>query len=58
MKSPNFENCQIGLCKSGNIEKVSEAFASWVGKASIDLVGLSFRTFFLSLQSSWEYYAA
>ena len=55
MKSPNFENCQIGLCKSGNIEKVSEAFASWVGKASADLIGLSFRSFFLSLQNSWEF---
>ena len=54
MKSPNFENCQIGLSKKGKIEKVSESFASWVGKASKDLVGENFRTFFISLEKSWE----
>ena len=53
MKSPNFENCQVGLSKDGRIEKVSDAFASWVGKAPIDLVGESFRPFFLSLEKSW-----
>lgn len=54
MKSPNFENCQIGLSKKGKIDKVSESFASWVGKASKDLVGENFRTFFISLEKSWE----
>ena len=54
MKSPSFENCQIGLCKNGKIEKVSEAFASWVGKAPTDLIGLDFRALFLSLQQSWN----
>jgi len=54
VKSPSFENCQIGLCKNGKIEKVSEAFASWVGKAPTDLIGLDFRVLFLSLQQSWN----
>ena len=53
MKSPNFENCQVGLNKSGKIEKVSNAFASWVGKASGALIGENFRPFFLSLEKSW-----
>lgn len=53
MKSPNFENCQIGLSKDGKIEKVSNAFASWVGKATGDLKGENFRPFFLSLEKSW-----
>ena len=53
MKSPNFENCQVGLSKDGKIEKVSDAFASWVGKASRDLIGENFRPFFLSLEKSW-----
>ena len=52
MKSPNFENCQIGLSKKGKIDKVSESFASWVGKASKDLVGENFRTFFVSLEKA------
>jgi signal transduction histidine kinase len=54
VKSPNFENCQVGLGKDGRIEKVSDAFASWVGKAPIDLIGESFRPFFLSLEKSWS----
>ena len=53
VKSPNFENCQVGLSKDGKIEKVSHAFASWVGKASKDLIGENFRPFFLSLEKSW-----
>lgn len=53
MKSPNFENCQVGLTRDGKIEKVSDAFASWVGKASKDLIGENFRPFFLSLERSW-----
>ena len=54
MKSPNFENCQIGLCKSGKIQKVSEKFASWVGQSSRELIGQNFRSLFLSLQKSWN----
>ena len=54
MKSPNFENCQVGLDKNGSIEKVSNSFASWVGKAPQDLIGENFRSFFLSLEKSWE----
>ena len=53
MKSPNFENCQVGLTRDGKIEKVSDAFASGVGKASKDLIGGNFRPFFLSLERSW-----
>ena len=53
MKSPNFENCQVGLSKDGKIEKVSSAFASWVGKGASDLIGENFRPFFLSLENSW-----
>ena len=54
MKSPNFENCQVGLDKNGAIVKVSDAFSSWVGKGGDELKGLNFRTFFLSLEKSWE----
>ncbi len=54
MKSPNFENCQVGLSNDGKIEKVSDAFASWVGKAALDLNGENFRPFFLSLEKSWS----
>ena len=53
VKSPNFENCQVGLSHTGKIEKVSNAFASWVGKAPNDLIGENFRPFFLSLEKSW-----
>jgi two-component system cell cycle sensor histidine kinase/response regulator CckA len=53
LKSPNFENCQVGLTKEGKIEKVSNAFASWVGKGANDLIGENFRPFFLSLEKSW-----
>ena len=55
MKSPNFENCQIGLDGKGLIVKVSEAFSSWVGKGGEELIGQHFRTFFLSLEKSWEF---
>ena len=55
MKSPNFENCQIGLDSKGLIAKVSEAFSSWVGKGGEELMGQHFRTFFLSLEKSWEF---
>ena len=53
MKPPNFENCQVGLTQDGKIEKISNAFGSWVGKASKDLIGENFRPFFLSLEKSW-----
>ena len=53
MKSPNFENCQVGLTPEGKIEKVSDAFASWAGKGAKDLIGENFRPFFLSLEKSW-----
>ena len=55
MKSPNFENCQIGLCKNGKIQKVSEKFASWVGQSSKELIGQNFRSLFLSLQKNWDF---
>ena len=54
MKSPNFENCQVGLDENGSIVKVSDAFSSWVGKGGDELEGQNFRTFFLSLEKSWE----
>jgi len=54
MKSPNFENCQVGLDNNGAIVKVSDAFSSWVGKGGDELKGLNFRMFFLSLEKSWE----
>lgn len=53
MKSPNFENCQIGLDENGEILKASEAFAFWVGKSSDDLIGLKFRTLMSSLDERW-----
>ena len=37
MKSPNFENCQVGLDNNGVIVKVSEAFSSWVGKGGDEM---------------------
>lgn len=54
MKSPNFENCQVELTKDGNINKISEAFGFWVGHGWEELKGRNFRTFFLSLERSWE----
>ncbi len=54
MKSPNFENCQIELSKDGTIQRASISFASWVGHGDEDLRGQHFRTFFLSLERSWE----
>jgi signal transduction histidine kinase len=54
VKSPNFENCQVGLTPEGKIEKVSDAFASWAGKGAKDLIGENFRPFFLSLEKSWS----
>ena len=45
---------KLDLIKKGSIEKVSNSFASWVGKAPQDLIGENFRSFFLSLEKSWE----
>jgi len=53
MKSPNFENCQIGLDRTGKILKSSDSFSAWVGKGSKELVGEKFRTLLSTLEESW-----
>ena len=53
MKAPNFENCQIAICKSGKILNSTDSFCRWVGNSPNEIKNQSFRELMISLEKSW-----
>ncbi len=54
MKIPNFENCQVGLNKNGEIIQSSKSFADWIGQTPQSLAGKNFFNLVCPLDNGWS----